>query len=429
MTIKNTYNPPDELVNAILDGRCVAFVGAGFSASAIPGWKEFLLRLANKLPADRQTPVIDAINKSGSAFQFEVAGQMLRDQFTDAKEFGAAISELLNDKSNRGQIENRLSLLMGIPFEAILTTNYDAFLPGRQISPEVYSKILHERTGWWSYVNWDQMQKSPNSRIVKLHGGMGSDGEIHPVVLSRSDYRNLLYRDSRYANFLRTIFASRVVLFLGVSFTDAYLNELRSEIFALLRNSEESAQPLAYAIYNDLNDLETEYFLKHEGIKILPFNTKPDGKGGQQTWEGFDLWLQGIFNRTSSEARLKELIGNKKLIWVDQNPENNDYGVKRLKNLGVQVDILTLPEDLNEEYHGSAHILVTSYGHHDKVAGRVFDRLSSWRERPPVIVFASGVHAEENRMYALRRGAYEYAYTWNELFRLLEQLFGRKIGV
>ena len=41
--------------------------------------------------------------------------------------------------------------------------------------------------------------------------------------------------------FLRSLFATSTVLFLGVSFTDAYLNELRSEVLAMLDHRSDDA--------------------------------------------------------------------------------------------------------------------------------------------------------------------------------------------
>ena len=91
------------------------------------------------------------------------------------------------------------------------------------------------------------------SEVVKLHGDIDliterSDPE---VVLTRTDYRKLLFEDSRYSNFLRALLATRTILFLGFSFSDGYLNLLRSEILALLRHDPQ--EPMAYAVLNDVD--------------------------------------------------------------------------------------------------------------------------------------------------------------------------------
>ena len=46
--------PPPRLLEAVHTGDCVAFVGAGFSASSLPGWADLLRELAREAPATTQ---------------------------------------------------------------------------------------------------------------------------------------------------------------------------------------------------------------------------------------------------------------------------------------------------------------------------------------------------------------------------------------
>jgi len=46
---------PAELVDAIVHGRCVAFVGAGFSVPTVPPWKRLLLDLVEAVPLSDAT--------------------------------------------------------------------------------------------------------------------------------------------------------------------------------------------------------------------------------------------------------------------------------------------------------------------------------------------------------------------------------------
>lgn len=57
-------------------------------------------------------------------------------------------------------------------------------------------------------------------------------------MFTTQSYRRLLHATPAYRAFLRTLFATRNVLFLGFSFTDAYINELRSEILRHNRDRE-----------------------------------------------------------------------------------------------------------------------------------------------------------------------------------------------
>ena len=76
--------------------------------------------------------------------------------------------------------------------------------------------------------------------MVHLHG------EIEPsdsAVITRQDYRRRLHESPGYLTFLRSVMASYTILYLGFSFTDAYLNELRSEVRSMLGSNASGPQP------------------------------------------------------------------------------------------------------------------------------------------------------------------------------------------
>ena len=130
-------------------------------------------------------------------------------------------------------------------------------------------------------------------------------------------------------------------------------------------------------------------------------------------------------------GKLKRDYG-KTIVWVDREPKNNEHGTKRLRDeIGATVVPVLAPEGLNEQEHAHAELIITYYGYDDrKAALRVLDAVNQWGERPPVVVFSSpGDFAPKNRRAALRRGAYDLATQWSELFRIIEELFGREVGV
>ena len=59
-----------------------------------------------------------------------------------------------------------------------------------------------------------------------------------------------------------TFVTARSVLFIGFSFSDEYINELRSATVSLLGSSAD--QPFSFAIINDKSACEIEFFKKHE---------------------------------------------------------------------------------------------------------------------------------------------------------------------
>ena len=69
---------PTPLITAIHAGHCVAFVGAGFSATVIPPWGKLLSELARSSTTDIQNHVTSQVRK-GSAHALDEAAQVLQD--------------------------------------------------------------------------------------------------------------------------------------------------------------------------------------------------------------------------------------------------------------------------------------------------------------------------------------------------------------
>ena len=232
-----------------------------------------------------------------------------------------------NPDADRCKMADRIKKLGKIPFQSILTTNFDDYLTGQSPSPEIYRKILRKsKNRWTNLVNWDQEKchkgKDKKAEVIKLHGQIGKRNKTgkSDIVLSRSDYRRLLFEGSQYLNFLRGVLSTRTILLLGFSFSDTYLNLLRSETMAMLEYKK-GDDPLAYAIINDIDKEEESFLLDHEGIEVLSFSTK-----GENDYSDFDTYLELIQEKTQPEGITRELLSAKKLLWLAANPRNNEYG-------------------------------------------------------------------------------------------------------
>lgn len=417
---------PQHLVNAILGGRCIAFVGAGFSQPAVPGWTDFLVKLAHRLEITLAPP------NNANALWFELIGQALRHAAGSADSFELHVKAVLDEHhaltdarsvAGRDTVSRRRDLLAEIPLKAILTTNFDNWLRGGVPEPRTYWDVLREDNGrWWDFP-MSASDERPTVPIINLHGHANGSSENSPLVLGREDYRRRVYGEHGYTGFIRAAFAEYTVLFLGVSFTDAYLNELRSETLQFLHDPN-GPLPWGYSIMkvDDSTREMPRLFLEHEGIHVLEITE----------FNQWDLWLEGIHARTSVRGRLTDLLRGQTIIWVDARPENNDEGRTLFESCGAIVTSVTSEHELDEVRDAGAALIVTQFGYmnpNDSRADRVLDRMQAWRRRPPVIVFASNDSPlVENRVRCLRRGAWEYACEWSELYRLIEVLFKRVPG-
>jgi hypothetical protein len=99
-------------------------------------------------------------------------------------------------------------------------------------------------------------------------------------------------------SFLRCVLAQKTVLYLGFSFGDAYLNELRSEVLAMFGNARGSA-PIAYAVLNDVAQAARDQLARTEGVEAISFNSKPPAD-----YAGFDVILNDLHERTNPSLRL-----------------------------------------------------------------------------------------------------------------------------
>ena len=432
---------PQRLIEEINGGRCIAFVGAGFSAAArFPAWRDLLAAIAAlpDVPQEVRHAVLDRI-ATGSTGALDAAAQMLEDALGRAP-IVAELRRVLSARRMPATMRRRLGWLAGIPFRGVLTTNYDPLLRGDVACAASYREILRPSApAWREHAFWDAGLRAPT---VKLHGDVSRVGDEDGIVLTRRDYRRRLYGDAAYATFVRSLMATSTLLYLGVSFQDAYLNELRSEVLSLLAQSESSA-PVAYAVVNDVPELIVEHFRRHEGIEILSY----DSRGGSDHG-GFDAWLRAIYRATSPVVRFGRYLRERRILWVDPRPESyrearaffdaaareagpGGHAVIELPNADVALRRLRArPEEFD--------LVITHWGEGDArdesapcaTAERLLLQIRRDDIRVPVVVFTRKHDVERRKARAQRLGAQGCCWTFQALFRTIESLFtpGRESG-
>jgi hypothetical protein len=432
---------PESLCEEIRSGNCVAFVGAGFSAAAVPRWFDLLERLARRHEsADVRKRVLRIIKQTRpTSNDFEAAAQLLRDGREEA--FLDDLHEEVAHPKLGPRMKERIARLKAIPFSAILTTNFDGLLSGSLPGRAAYLTVLRPRAHrWWDERFWKKGR--PGASVVKLHGDIlargASGAEKAPrIVFSRRDYRERLYASPAYATFLRAVLATRTVLYLGFSFTDAYLNEIRSEILQLIEHTGGDA-PIAYAVVNDVDEAGVEYFRKHEGIELLTY----DSKGGED-FSGFDDYLEGLHDATNPAHLLGSVLGGKRVLWLDARPWHNDAGRAFLEEAALsatshpcRIEPVTswsrAIECVEAAGNDPYHLVLTHWGHGGattragakcSTAERFLAEVRARDLRVPAIVFASGDHAAQNRPVALALGAFGFTWRWDVLFQEIARLF------
>lgn len=426
---------PDRLIQEITAGNCVAFVGGGFSALAVPPWRQLLQGACAACENERtRERVGDILSRDNlQAVDLEAAAQLLQDG--RRREFVRSIRHLAAPREIDPRTLQRREWLRGIPFAAILTTNFDGVLDGELPSPKSYLQVLRPKGHrWWNERFWAGDRVGPE--VVKLHGDITRDETEQRIVLSRRDYRQRLYESPGYTTFLKALFVTKTVLYLGCSFTDAYVNELRSEVLSLVGH-QETDQPLAFAVINDVDAEEQAYQRRHEGIEILSYRA-----GDDDEFQGFDAYLEALYRATNPGYILGRCLAGRRLLWLDPKPRNNDYGKEFLQSSAALAEtspctIETVdfwdeaiarledcgerPYDLILSHWG--YRLATDDEGRPCAAGEKLLVEKSRRGLPgPVLVFSGGTHGHVNRPVALRLGASEYCQAWDQLFQQIARV-------
>ena len=429
------------MIDEIKSGNCIAFVGAGFSAPALPTWDYLIRTISEHSSVSDQTRrtvngLLDSrANSATELFDKEAAAQMLEDELSG--ELASILREVLKPSKSPGDttVRNRIELLAKIPFQAILTTNFDDYLEASSGRENVYSDVLKPvARRWVDSVSWESTEGTSLVPIIKLHGQLSDGQSITDVALSRSGYRKLLFERPDYANFLKAILVTRTVLFIGFSFSDSYLNLLRSEVINLTR-SEDSDGLTAYAIMNDITDEGCNYLVKHEGIQPIRYFT--DSTDGKPDHSGFDDLLSDIHQATNPETSVAKILAGKNILWLDPNRDNNAYAMDVIRKVGGERMISTVgnPDEAIREMmrDGSDFDLIITHWGHEKYLDESGETSSNAEAlmrdmrrnkiEVPVLVFASGFESEQNRPKALALGAFEYVWAFKDLFSNIEQIF------
>jgi hypothetical protein len=349
----------------------------------------------------------------------EAAGQLIQDA-VGVTRFREAVSGALSvdESALDPRYLQRRRALREVPFRAILTTNLDPLLPGRMPSAEGYRKLLRDDSGGpWDPCYWPGGAGPP---VMQLHGSVGRE----QLVFARRDYRELLFGNPGYLTILRSLFATKTVLFMGFSFRDAYVDLLRAELLALIERpgeqSGESPPVLSYAMMTDLSEAEATYYREHEGMRVLWFEKT-------EHFSGMDGLLEALGRKTNPLRRLQARLESARVLWFDPQPKNNVLAIQHLA--GERGDCFYLATDVFEAHRllvdGHWDLVLTHWGHRDGQLSSA-QRLLDWMHRnavhAPVIVFSQPDFGHLNKPLALAWGAMDMATSWVELFRAVSRV-------
>jgi predicted phosphodiesterase len=270
--------PPQTLIREIRDGRCVLFAGAGTSMDAkLPGWVEMLRGMIERaeeaaVVSEPEKAELERLLSSGDNM---VVAAFCRDRL-GAFEFAQYLSERLSDSSRVSQTHR---ILAQVPFRAAITTNFDSFIEHSRPRAKVILPEMMERMGAAGLES--MLSDRSGFPVIKMHG---TATDVDSIVLTRADFRAVLFDKPKYRDFLRRLFTDSTVFFSGYSFRDPNVDFVLQD---LMSSYAGKARP-HYALLPNPGAIAMKYWFEDLNIRVIPYDL----------WEGSHAvataFLQGL---------------------------------------------------------------------------------------------------------------------------------------
>ncbi len=266
---------PQPLLDDIAAGKCLPFVGAGFSLNA-------------KLPGDKQMPdwqVLTEILGTAAGVPPKQPGPLVAMSYE--RRFGRvqlieAIRVALHSDDN--EPADAHAAFAGLPFDTIYTTNFDLLLEdANALIRKPFRSLVGELQ-----IPFHGGPLSTN--IVKMHGDLRHEEHI---IITQEDYDQFLEKYPVISTHLSAMLITRTALFLGYSLSDPDFNHIRE----VVRSRLGKFQRMSYIIQFNQSPKKAEEMLDQH---LHLINLKP--KRGQTHEEVLATFFRNIQEELDARA-------------------------------------------------------------------------------------------------------------------------------
>merc|ERR1719291_489921 len=89
--------------------------------------------------------------------------------------------------------------------------------------------------------DYDPAEDIGATPIIQLHGSVAQDEWLQDpgLAFTREGYRKLLHGNESYTKFMTSLMAAKTILYMGFSFSDEYLNEMRSSVMMMMQQHKD----------------------------------------------------------------------------------------------------------------------------------------------------------------------------------------------
>lgn len=296
-----------ELVDACVEGECVLYAGNGLSAqSGLPTWSELMRkvvewaisrgivdeRVGHSLTAGLQQRDIEAVS--------EGLLHNLGDKLSGLQEF---LQETLVNRVAPSPVH---SILGGVGFNAVLTTNLDELLD---------ESFLGNSLPVYTPADADALLTALSNRnffILKLRGRLSA---AETIILSAAQYDEKVGTNRAFSTFMEALFFSRTIFFVGARLEsiEAYLKVIKSS----------QTRPRKHFALVDVSDnlpaweLKSDSLSRRYNIEVIPYVSTPKHPE-----------VEEFIRKLASRVNAKKQAKNKRPIT--QTAESSKGALKRL---------------------------------------------------------------------------------------------------
>lgn len=233
----------EQIQLASRQNRLVIFVGAGVSAnSGVPLWSDLINSLKINLP--------EYVNEDTDSLKIAQLYKELRGE----KEYLEKIKEILKyGKVSPNDIHKAIFELNPCH---IVTTNYDDLLEQSALAFNQQFYVVRKDD--------DLPCNRGEKMIIKMHGDFG----VGNIVLTENDYFDYSRQFPLIRSFVLSLFASKLVLFVGFSFNDINLKYILRNVSNILKDKMQRS----YLLVDYTPDSLTDEYYKKKGVCLVGLN-------------------------------------------------------------------------------------------------------------------------------------------------------------
>jgi len=232
-----------KLKEAIAANKLVIFAGAGISIDAgVPSWST----LIEEIKAEIDLPEKETDYLRIAQIYFNERQQ---------KEFVEKVRTVLKHKKvNHNEIHEAV---LDLSPEHILTTNFDDLL----------EQAIEKKSLPFSIIKRDKdfPYATTSNLLVKIHG----DLDDVDIILKEDDYLNYSLTHPLTESFIKSVFATKVVLFIGYSFSDVNLKIIMQSVREILGKDFQNAY---FLDTNKIFHSSQQEYLNYKGINVISYD-------------------------------------------------------------------------------------------------------------------------------------------------------------